>query len=150
MTTIIFDIDNTLSNATHREHWLASTPKNWEAFFSRSDEDSVIRPVADILYSLYNTAEYNLVTCTGRSEDYRDITLDWLQKHSMLDMFDGHYFRKSGDYRDDTVVKYEMLLEMRKDGYYPSIAFEDRQKVCAMWRDNGIFVFDVSQGKGNF
>jgi len=39
-----------------------------------------------------------------------------------------------------------MLIKMRRDGYDPTIVFEDRKSVVDMWRAKGLFVFQVAEG----
>ena len=56
------------------------------------------------------------------------------------------YFRNDNDYRPDTVVKEAMLRKMKINGYFPTIAFDDRKSVVEMWRLNGLFVFQVAEG----
>ena len=146
--TIILDIDGTVANAERRKHWIATQPRNWKAFFADIEEDELIEPVAEVIKHLAKT--YDIVVCTGRAEEYKPGTIRWLRKHFPDIAFSAFYFRKDGDYRDDTVVKKDMLDQMRLDGFNPVMAFDDRQKVVVMWVENGIFVFDVAQGKGNF
>jgi hypothetical protein len=54
--------------------------------------------------------------------------------------------RKKGDYRDDAVVKIELLQQIRADGFNPLIAFDDRNRVVDAWRANGIICAQVAPG----
>ena len=145
METVIFDIDDTLADASRRKHWSAFKPHEFEAFFADIENDPVILPIKRMITVMHN-AGYNLVVATGRSEKYRDGTLKWLENNGMKSDFDDFWFRKDGDYRDDTIVKYEMLLDMRAKGYNPVYAFDDRDRVVKMWRDNGLTCFQVAEG----
>ena len=40
-----------------------------------------------------------------------------------------------------------MLDQMRRDGYDPVMAFDDRPSVVRMWREQGLVVADVGEGK---
>jgi len=148
--TIIVDVDGTIADASGRKHWVASKPRNWKAFFADIESDPLILPVSKVIEALSETGIYDLVICTGRAEEYKPATLRWLHRHFPDVHFSAYYFRKDGDYRDDTEIKKDMLDQMRKDGFDPIMAFDDRKKVVDMWVENGIFVFDVAQGKGNF
>jgi hypothetical protein len=54
--------------------------------------------------------------------------------------------RKKGDYRDDSIVKKELLDQIRKDGYNPLLAFDDRDRVVKAWRECGIRCLQVAEG----
>ena len=148
--TIIVDVDGTIADASSRKHWVASKPRNWKAFFADIENDPLIVQVEMAIDALAATKQYDLVICTGRAEEYKPATLRWLKIHFPNVHFSSFYFRKDGDYRDYTEVKKEMLDQMRVDGFNPVMAFDDRKKVVDMWVENGIFVFDVAQGKGDF
>lgn len=49
---VIFDIDGTLADATHRLHHITRHPKNYDAFFAAVGDDSVIEPVRDLAQAL--------------------------------------------------------------------------------------------------
>lgn len=142
----IFDIDGTLADNGHRQMWVKNKPKNWVAYNKTMSEDTIIKPVAEIL-ELIEAAGYIVYICSGREEIYRDITQKWLYKNSIN--YDGLYMRKEKDYRDDTIVKEEMLHEIQQ--FYDVVAvFDDRHKVVDMWRKNGCFVFDCNQERSIF
>ena len=150
----IFDIDGTLANDRHRSHFLQFGPKNWDAYFSRLKYDSPIVPVGQICRDLIEHGSYRIFFLTGRSDLYRRGTLNWLQSHVHPSITEDQlYMRPKNDYRDDTVVKLEEYrkIEAILDQNETILGvFEDRKRVVEMWRENGIFVFDVSQGKGDF
>jgi hypothetical protein len=39
-----------------------------------------------------------------------------------------------------------MLDKMRKEGFNPTMAFDDRQQVVDMWREKGLTVAQVDKG----
>lgn len=147
---IIFDLDGTLANCEHRKHWITSKPKNWKAFFKGIKGDTPIIPVMSVLTSLLKS-NYNIIFMSGRSEDTREDTVQWLNDQNIHK--DAHYIdllmRKSNDFRSDDIVKSEILDEIEKD-YDILFAFDDRPKVVRMLRNRGIFVFDVYQGTEDF
>ena len=150
MTDVIFDIDGTLADCTHRLHYIKSKPKNWPAFMRGVYEDTVIEPIAIIArgWALGN----RVILCSGRSDDVREETERWLHdklwghwgnKHAAL------YMRKSGDYRSDDIVKEEMLDHMLADGYRPVVAIDDRLRCINLWKRRGLLVLAVNGG-GDF
>jgi hypothetical protein len=44
------------------------------------------------------------------------------------------------------VVKAELLGRIVKDGYQPTMAFDDRDQVVEMWRAHGIACAQVAEG----
>ena len=146
---ICFDIDGTLANIEHRLGYVRSKPKNWKAFDAGIPNDKVNYPVASVFWSLANPNN-EVVLASGRNERSRQATVDWLRKHS-LDNYAKLYMRKADDFRSDDIVKQEILDEIIADyGRKPDMVFDDRPRVVNMWRDAGIFVFDVYQGKEDF
>jgi beta-phosphoglucomutase-like phosphatase (HAD superfamily) len=139
----IFDMDGTLCNDGHRRHYLADGKKDWVGWFNDMDKD----PVHEVVAQFYEYAvERNIPVfiCTGRDETYRDVSQFWLDEHGFL--VDELYMRRKGDRRDDSIVKKEMLEEIRALGYNPVLVFEDRDRVVKMWRENGVRCFQVAPG----
>lgn len=141
--TIIFDIDGTLSDNTHRQHYVATAPKDWDAFYSLMHLDPPHEDVADLL-RMFEGHWFKIVLATGRDEKHRDATVTWLRQHNIP--FDKLYMRPAGDRRDDGVVKIEMLAQMRTDGFDPKMVFDDRDRVVKAWRDAGLRCFQVAEG----
>jgi hypothetical protein len=154
---IICDIDGTVANLEHRRQWVQSKPKNWKAFYQNINLDKPIQPVIKIIQDLI-CCKNTIIFCTEREEIYREITISWLEKYVYYP-FNGKYpysfvkrlyMRPKNDYRDDAAIKFELLQKIRTDGFNPTIVFDDRKRVCDMWIANGLHLFDVSQGKGDF
>lgn len=139
----IFDMDGTLCNSDHRAHFLANDKKDWAGWFRDMGEDPVHEDIADF----YNYAvERNIPVfiCTGRDEGYRSVSQFWLDKNGIN--VDGLFMRRAGDRRDDSVIKKEMLEQLRIAGFNPVMVFEDRDRVVKMWRENGVRCMQVANG----
>ena len=146
---VVFDIDGTLANIEHRLDYVRSKPKNWKAFDAGIPNDEVNELVVAI-YDALVADGHTIVLASGRNERSRKATEDWLSKN-FLNAHKKLYMRKEADYRNDSIVKREMLDEIIADyGKKPDMVFDDRPRVVNMWRDAGIFVFDVYQGKEDF
>lgn len=89
-----------------------------------------------------NWGELEIFFVSGREDKYKDITEQWLVGNYVP--YDRIDMRKSGDYRKDSVVKREILQEIRKT-HNVMFAIDDRKQVKEMWVSEGIFVFDVNQ-----
>ena len=136
MKTVIFDIDGTLADCTHRRQFVASKPKNWAAFEAGQSADGLLTRVRDTLVD-FQSAGFKIVLCSGRNDHTRDQTIEWLKKFDIH--FDALYMRKSKDTRQDYIVKEELLDQMIADGFSEIImVFDDRQQVVDMWRRSGL------------
>jgi hypothetical protein len=143
---ILVDVDGTLANSMHREHYLETKPKNWSAYYENALEDPVFEDIIWLVKLLKDCGNTILIV-TARSEDRRKITEQWLnEKAGMSGVYDKIYMRDIGDYRDDDVCKKDMLDMIRKDGYDPYMVLDDRKIVVDMWRNEGLTCLQVRDG----
>ena len=134
MRTVIFDIDGTLSNPEHRLHYLTGANKDWDAFLSACGEDA---PYSEMIRLCNVVARsFIIMLVTGRSEKFRKMTEDWLEKHKVR--YDGLYMRPDGDFRPDHVIKSEILDRLLAAGHEIDFVVDDRQSVVDMWRSRGL------------
>lgn len=139
----IFDIDGTLADGTHRLHWIHPRPaKDWRAYFAACGDDAPIQHIIDLARLVYYS--HRIVLVSGRSDECRDATVEWLKVHGVP--YDALYMRKAGDHRNDDVLKAEILEEMIADGWAPIMAFDDRDRVVKMWRERGVPCAQVAPG----
>ena len=162
---VIFDIDGTLLDISHRLKHIKKTPKDWKAFRDPKEKvhDEPIMPIINIARAfLYNHSKDRIIFASGRSEEERADTILSLSEWFLLEGWYGvvenqdtietyptspFYMRKEKDYRKDTIVKREMYDQMLKDGYKPELVFDDRPSVLRMWREiEGLKVVDVGHG----
>lgn len=134
---VIFDIDGTLADTTHRLHYIyppAGQKKNWGKFFAEAKNDPLIPHVAELV-RMYRIRGHIPYLVTGRPESMRADTEEWLLNHgirySMLLM------RPLGDHRPDYIVK-EEIIKPHFDPEDVICAYEDRLHVAEMWRKLGI------------
>lgn len=140
---IIFDIDGTLSDPEHRLHLIQQEPKDWDRFHMGARYDE---PITHIMAVAQLIADKVPVICvTGRPELIREMTRDWLDEHHVD--YRQLYMRADGDLRQDFIVKQDLLIEVKKDGWDPILVFEDRQQCVDMWRAQGIPCAQVAEGK---
>lgn len=133
-SSIIFDIDGTIADCSHRKRFVEATSKDWDTFFDEAAYDGYIKPVVDMLIYLY--PQNFIFLCTGRPEKIRAVTESWLDCGGIP--YNHLYMRRDNDFRPDAIVKKEMLDAIRADGYDPRLAIDDRQCVVDMWRHNGL------------
>lgn len=88
---------------------------------------------------------HRIVYCSGRSEDARFDTVEWLKLHVGVP-YEALLMRPLGDNRPDSEVKAEIFeLEIR-DRWRITAVFDDRNQVVRMWRALGLTVFQVAEG----
>ena len=61
-------------------------------------------------------------------------------------LYERLYMRAEQDYRADDIVKSEILDQIIADGFQPDMVFDDRNRVCDMWRERGIRCLQVAPG----
>ena len=146
----IFDLDGTLSLAHHRQHILDDqmNPHRWRQFYALCDKDQPNEPVIRVMESLRRFAD--IFIFSGRSDEVRDKTVSWLTQHTSFmshELDAALMMRPEGDYTADDVLKKEWLDAMLLDDRQRLVAtFDDRDRVVAMWRANGIACFQVAAG----
>jgi predicted kinase len=132
---VIFDIDGTLADLSHRLHHIKRPPINWDAFFAECGNDAVIEPIRDLAQN-FDQLGYKLVLVSGRSDQCQAETEAWLEKHRVP--FHELHMRKAGDYRQDFIVKSEILDGLLAAGNEIAFVIDDRPSVVAMWRERGL------------
>jgi phosphoglycolate phosphatase-like HAD superfamily hydrolase len=143
---VLCDVDGTLANNEHRQHFLDVKPKDWKNFKYNAFYDP---PYPDIVWLVrtLHAAGNKILIVTARTEDEREVTTRWLDEVAGIGgLYERMYMREDGDYRDDTIVKAEILETIRKDGYDPTLVLDDRNRVVKMWRDLGITCLHVRDG----
>jgi hypothetical protein len=143
---IIFDLDGTVFDCTHRLHYIEGEKKDWDSFHNSCLNDAPIRPIIALLQKMY-MAGYPIVFCTGRPESSRKYTELSISKH--IGLTPKAYqllMRPTGDYRPDTVVKPEALrkADITTDDVW--FIVEDRAKVVRKWRELGFTVLQCAEG----
>ena len=144
-TYVIFDLDGTLCDITHRLHHIVDEPKNWGAFFAACVDDEPKPKMIEFLNTM-RYADHYVYIFSGRSDAVRAETEAWLEKHQVS--YHELIMRQDGDYRVDHVVKEEMFDRIFNDETkrYLSFAVDDRNQVVEMWRRKGITCLQCEPG----
>lgn len=146
---IVFDLDDTLAITDHRQHLLeidydteTDERARWNAFFDACDEDVPNTQIINLLNSLAIPMDrHRIEIWTGRSDRVREKTEAWLIKHVQGLHYITLRMRKEGDFRPDTEIKAEFIERYGK----PDLTFDDRNKVVAWWREQGITCCQVRE-----
>lgn len=140
MKAAIVDLDGTLADCSHRLHHVTAGARNWPAFFAGICDDLPVDPVRQVVRSL--AKDFKIVLCSGRPEDYRAVTVKWLDDYAIP--YDSLYMRPANDTRADHIVKAQLLAGIRADGFEPFIVIDDRESVVAMWRENDLLTLQAA------
>ena len=140
---VIFDVDGTLMNISHRRKFVEMKPKDWKAFREQTVNDTPNLDVFAVAKSLHQ-AGHNIIIASGRNKSQRAITLKQLMSEGLV--FRAIYLRSDSDYRPDTEVKAQMLDKMKAEGWNPELVFDDRTSVVDMWRKKGLRAVQVAPG----
>lgn len=128
---VIVDIDGTLAhNLSSRNIY----------DLSRIKDDTPDPFITCLVDSIFETYSYyvDIIIVSGREDVSRKITEEWLENNTIP--YTKMYMRKEGDRRDDTIVKEEIFHEFIEPNYAVLGVFDDRPKVCRMWRKLGLNV----------
>lgn len=135
MKAVVFDIDGTICDASHRAHHIRREPRDWDAWRKGIGQDP---PLPDMLELLKTVRSGGLaaVLCTARDETCRDATNEWLTAHNL--QCDALYMRRADDDRYSFDVKMELVSCIIADGFEPVLAIDDTPEMVVMWRLNGV------------
>ncbi len=101
----VFDIDGVLADPAHRQHHVASRPKDWASFFSAVGGDDVLEAGRARLHEL--AADHDVVLLSGRPESTRADTEAWLARHGIA--VTRLVLRREDDHRPAAQVKAELI-----------------------------------------
>lgn len=148
---VICDLDGTLCNIEHRLHYVhppEGQKKNWKAFFDEMDSDTPNKWCADLVN--FYSSRYTIIYCSGRPDDRRRQTNEWLKKYNLLfQTFEGDnylFMRNRADHRPDNIAK-EIILDFEiLTRFTPYFMVDDRQQVVDMWRGRGYTCLQCAAG----
>lgn len=140
----IFDVDGTLMDISHRRKFVdGSQKKDWKAFRDATSQDTAKEEIFAVAKSL-QAEGHRIIITSGRNISQRAVTLKQLFAGGLRPA--AIYMREDDDFRSDDVLKSEFLDTMRKEGFNPTVAFDDRQQVVDMWRARGLTCVQVAEG----
>lgn len=135
---IIVDTDGTLAN--HEPHRSPYDPTKYHL-------DTVFEDVRMVVHALGDSL--HILGVSGRDDTYRDVTVKWWLEHGRLTP-DEFYMRAAGDTRKDDIVKAEIFDKHIAGRYNVIGVFDDRPRVCRMWRAKGLTTFQVGDPDNEF
>ncbi|UNO43214.1 hypothetical protein [Streptomyces sp. MST-110588] len=121
----VFDLDGTLADTGHRQHFLERRPRDWNGFFAAAPQDP---PLArGVALALKSAGTCEVVYLTGRPERCRRDTLEWLDRHGLPQ---GRlWMRPNEDRRPARYTKLEILRRIAR-GRAVRHLVDDDELVC--------------------
>ncbi|MFE5812284.1 hypothetical protein [Streptomyces sp. NPDC056479] len=121
----VFDLDNTLADTAHRQHFLERKPRDWDGFFAAAPQDPPIEQGVALVRESAGECEVRYLT--GRPERCRRDTLDWLAAHGLPE---GRvYMRRNDDRRPARRTKLEILRRLARTREI-RVLVDDDELVC--------------------
>ena len=136
---ILCDIDGTVANNDHRQHFLDGK-KDWDGFFSELINDEPIYNVIDKVNDEYLTGK-EIIFLTGRPERYRYSTTLWLREYFNFEV--RILMRKDNDQNNKLKVKKEIF----EANFIPDeidYIIDNDKELIKMWSDLNIETHEVT------
>lgn len=141
---VIFDIDGTLADLTHRLPFIKNGNKDYDAFYSNR-QVMADAPIRDVIDKANQEAEdKHVLLFSGRPDRTCFATQQWLRKQEVK--YSHLFMRFDRDRRPDYMTKSDMLKELLAHVAKERILYvvDDRLQVIRnVWEHNGIPVIPV-------
>ena len=153
---VVFDLDGTLADVTHRLHYIRPNPpidpvtgkkvkRRFDLFHHACVDDGVVEPVAYLYRQFVANPDVTVIVLSGRDAATLDKTKQWFVDND-LPMPDDMILKNGDQHARDVDQKRAIADQLeRRYGRKIDMVFEDRQRVVAMWKERGTFVMDVLQ-----
>lgn len=139
---VIFDIDGTIADISHRLNHIQNDPKDWDAFHEDCANDDPIYPIINLAH-IFDRMGFHIILCTGRPFRNYEKTSAWLNFHTVP--YHRIHMRDNDNYESDFIIK-KRMLDIILEKYEVYMVFEDRDQVVNMYRENGITCLQVKDG----
>ena len=136
MDSVIVDLDGTLSDNSHRKHYIEGDDPDWSRYYGKVSEDGVKQNVRDFVTELEE--DHDIIILTARSNEVRRDTIKWLEEHEIP--FDKLIMLTEGRWDiSDHKFKKEKLQEIED----PVLAIDDKTSNCKMFENHGLKTYTV-------
>ena len=151
MAYVIFDLDGTVIDSSHRQSTKADGSLDLDHWLERNKPELIMQdsllPMARIMRVL-KASGLTVVVCTARS--FQQADCDFLASNGLA--YDAYLSRNaSGDMRDDATLKVNLLSDYFKGQGFESVAeakaimFDDNLKVIDAMIKLGVTCYDATQ-----
>lgn len=158
-TLYVFDLDGTISNASGRLHHLTEGPKkDWKSFFEEIENDPPFMPMINLVKTIFECSKHGgidnkIILQTGRPENYRYKTGQWLRSQGLTSSYDVLLMRKENDRRPNIELKMfflEWIADYYNVGTGSILWFEDAIPVVEALNRQGVLTLSCEHFPANF
>ncbi|MER5367329.1 hypothetical protein [Streptomyces sp. NPDC002722] len=140
----VFDLDGTLADSGHRQHYLEGRRRDWNGFFSAAVDDPPLPEGVRLALDSAESCEVRYLT--GRPERCRRDTVAWLAGHGLPE---GRvYMRREGDRRPARHTKLEILKRLGREREIRMLV-DDDELVCDAAEQAGFTVVRACWAKAS-
>lgn len=133
-TAVLVDIDGTVAKMNGRSPY----------DYSLVGSDVPNKPVIEAVRNAYKSG-HMIIFVSGRPDSCRADTVRWLWDNTAVG-FEALHMRKTGDNRNDAIVKREIFDNYIRDNYNVQYVIDDRQRVVDQYRAIGLCVLQCAPG----
>lgn len=140
----VFDLDGTLADSGHRQHYLEGRRRDWNGFFSAAVDDPPLPEGVRLALSSAEQCEVRYLT--GRPERCRRDAVAWLAEHGLPE---GRvYMRRDDDRRPARHTKLEILKRLGREREVRMLV-DDDELVCDAAEQAGFAVVRARWAKAS-
>lgn len=142
-TAIICDLDGTLA--------LFGNASPYDRNFLEDTANSVVLNIIET-FARKSYPQIHIIFLSGREDKFKAMTEEWLEKIPFKRLpiasigYTDLFMRKSGDTRNDTIVKEELYNAHIAGKYNVLFVLDDRNRVVDLWRRLGLTCLQVAPG----
>lgn len=147
---VIFDLDGTLSDTSHREHYITKEPLDWDSFHKACVYDPPISNTVE-MYRILKATGHTIYIISGRLDAVEKETRDWLDRYGLE--YDYLFLKPSKIKKvSDIIYKKSILKDLIKSKLHNFhldkilCVFEDRTQMVEMYRGLGLTCYQVAKG----
>ncbi len=141
---IIYDLDGTIADDSHRKHHVLGEKKDFAAYRSLMKNDKPNWPVIEQMVK-DSQGGADIVILTAREDDLVMMTLRQLHKFQITEYISSMFMRPTGYYVPGHQFKEETLHLMVREGFVVTAIVDDDVKVREMAAGYNLVTFDPAK-----
>lgn len=102
------------------------------------------QPVIDLVQGLYYEQGVKILFTSGRHNDFRDVTADWLIDNVKVPV--DYLFMRENRQTPDDQEKLMLFDKYIRDFFWVNFCLDDRDRVVRAWRSIGLTCLQVAEG----
>lgn len=149
MKAVILDIDNTVADASHRDHFISGRKKDWDSYLAACKDDTPNGPLIRAVQAMAGSG-FKIFIVTGRSEVTMTETVNWLNHYSVpyhhLTMRGGDDRTLNQDYKKRELEIIKRSADANDKPLTFVTAIDSFEKAAAMYENEGIDTMLIKRG----